>query len=93
MTEPTPASELGYSEALSELEQILDRLEHHEPDVDRVAVDVARAAELVGRCRERIEAARVQVQSVVAELVTADPTDLGDTTQAGESLDADESAG
>lgn len=68
MTEPIPVAELGYADALAELEAILDRLEHDEPDVDRVAVDVARAAELVGHCRGRIAAARLKVQEVVGDL-------------------------
>lgn len=72
MSDPTPVSELGYAAALDELEQILDRLEHAEPDVDRIAVDVARASELVARCRERIEAARVQVGTVVEDLTGSD---------------------
>ncbi|HMS87231.1 MAG TPA: exodeoxyribonuclease VII small subunit [Acidimicrobiales bacterium] len=68
MTEPTPTADLGYTEALAELETILDRLEHDEPDVDRVADDVARAAELVAHCRDRITAARARVQEVVGDL-------------------------
>ena len=72
MTDPRPVAELGYLEALAELEQILDRLEHTEPDVDRVALDVARAAELVAHCRSRIEGARLQVDEVVARLSAAD---------------------
>lgn len=68
MTDPTPTAELGYTEALAELEAILDRLEHDEPDVDRVAGDVARAAELVAHCRDRITAARARVQDVVGDL-------------------------
>ncbi len=63
---PTPADELTYLEALTELEAILDRLEHDEPDVDRVADDVARAAELVTHCRNRITTARTRVQEVVS---------------------------
>lgn len=77
MSEPTPVSELGYAAALDELEEILDRLEHADPDVDRIAVDVARAAELVARCRDRIEAARVQVGDVVGDLTEPEsPTEL-----------------
>ena len=68
MTEPTPTADLGYTEALAELETIHDRLEHDEPDVDRVADDVARAAELVAHCRDRITAARARVQEVVGDL-------------------------
>jgi exodeoxyribonuclease VII small subunit len=68
MTDPRPVPELGYAEALAELEAILDRLEHDEPDVDRVAVDVARAAELVQHCRGRIADARLKVEEVVGDL-------------------------
>ncbi|MCU1497440.1 MAG: Exodeoxyribonuclease 7 small subunit [Acidimicrobiales bacterium] len=74
MSEPTPVAELGYADALAELESILDRLEHDEPDVDRVATDVARAADLVQHCRGRIASARLKVEEVVGGL-TPDPGD------------------
>ena len=51
MTAPTPVTELGYADALAELESILDRLEHDEPDVDRVATDVARGVVSVAAAR------------------------------------------
>ncbi|MEZ5177154.1 MAG: exodeoxyribonuclease VII small subunit [Acidimicrobiales bacterium] len=76
MSEPTPVSELGYADALAELESILDRLEHDEPDVDRVATDVARAAELVRHCRERISSARLRVEEVVGDLAPDDAAGL-----------------
>lgn len=70
---PPPVDDLGYADALAELEAILDRLERDEPDVDVVAADVARAAELVRRCRARITDARLKVDEVVGDL--APPTD------------------
>lgn len=73
MTEPTPVEDLPYAEALTELELILDRLESGDPDVDRIATDVARAAELVHHCRTRIETARVAVEDVVSGL-TIEPS-------------------
>lgn len=79
MTEPTPVSDLGYADALAELESILDRLEHDEPDVDRVATDVARAAELVRHCRDRITSARQRVEEVVGDLAPdPDPAPVPD---------------
>lgn len=75
MTDPTPVADLGYPQALAELEAILARLEHDEPDVDRVAADVARASELIGHCKDRIQAARLKVDEVVADL--APPDDEG----------------
>lgn len=78
MTEPTPVAELTYQQADAELEAILERLEHDQPDVDRVADDVARAAELIVYCRERISAARLKVDQVVAELTPDGPV-IADT--------------
>lgn len=68
MTDPRPVEELGYAEALTELERILERLEHDEPDVDRVATDVGRATELIVHCRSRIAEARLTVDEVVGGL-------------------------
>ena len=67
-TDAEPAGEPGYAAALAELEAILDRIEHDDLDVDRLAADVARAADLVRRCRATIAAARVEVERVTAEL-------------------------
>ncbi len=78
MTDPAPVASLGYAEALAELEAILDRLEHDEPDVDRVAADAARAAALVMHCKERIASARLRVEDVVGGL----EVDEGETTAA-----------
>lgn len=72
MTDPVPVDQLGYPEALAELEAILARLEHDEPDVDRVAIDVARATDLITGCRERITSARIKVEEVVADLAPSD---------------------
>lgn len=56
----------GYAEALQELQAILTELEDETVDVDVLAVRVARADELLTLCRERLEAASVQVEKVVA---------------------------
>ena len=77
MTTPTPVEDLTYTDALEELEAILERLERDEPDVDRVADDVARASALIVHCRTRIASARLQVDDVVAGLQGADSSDGG----------------
>jgi exodeoxyribonuclease VII small subunit len=61
-------SELGYADALAELESILSELESDTVDVDRLAVQVRRASELIGLCRGRIRDARVEVEQIVADL-------------------------
>ena len=47
---------IGYSEAVAELEQILEQLERPDVDVDVLARQVQRAAELIRMCRARIAA-------------------------------------
>jgi len=59
---------LAYADALAELEGILAGLEGDEPDVDHLAEQVARAAELIRLCRGRIAAARLEVDRVVTDL-------------------------
>jgi len=63
----------GYREALAELEVILDELEADAVDVDVLAARVRRAAELIALCRDRITAARLDVESVVADLERVEP--------------------
>lgn len=64
----TEAVAPGYAEALAELETILAALERTDVDVDVLAAQVKRAAELIGFCRDRIGNARLQIEQVVAEL-------------------------
>lgn len=59
---------IGYAEAMRELEAILDDLEDDDLDVDVLATKVERASSLIQLCRDRIGAARVQVEKVVASL-------------------------
>lgn len=65
---------IGYSDAVAELEQILEQLERPDVDVDVLARQVQRAAELIRMCRARIAAARIEVETVVTQL-----DDLGDS--------------
>lgn len=66
MTESAqPAS---YAAAVAELDEILAAIERDEVDVDVLARKVARAVLLVQFCRERIAAAEVEVERVVAKL-------------------------
>jgi exodeoxyribonuclease VII small subunit len=69
MAEP----EIGYGEALAELEGILDELDGDEVDVDVLGSRVRRAAELLRLCRDRIASARFDVEQVVAELEAETP--------------------
>jgi exodeoxyribonuclease VII small subunit len=64
MTDEPPA----YADAIAELEGIVATLEDSDVDVDVLAGRVARAAELITLCRDRIAKTRIEVERVVADL-------------------------
>jgi len=64
--------ELGYAAALDELDDILRELEGSDVDVDRLADRVARAADLIALCRDRIGSARLRIDQVIADLDAGD---------------------
>ena len=72
MTAPGDELEgLGYAEALTELEAILAGLEREAVDVDHLAERVQRAAALIRLCRGRLASARLEIETVVADLERA----------------------
>jgi len=66
---------LGYAEALTELEAILAGLEREAVDVDHLAERVQRAAALIRLCRSRLTSARLEIETVVADLERATEED------------------
>lgn len=69
---------IGYAAALAELEEILERLEHTDVDVDELGGAVQRAAALIDVCRQRLDAARVEVERIVADLDDSEDVPHGD---------------
>jgi len=66
-TEADPG-DLGYADALAELESILADLDDDQLDIDVLAEKVRRAAALLRLCNDRVASARMEVEQVVAEL-------------------------
>lgn len=62
------AAPIGYAAAMSELEAILERLDDDRLDIDQLGDEVARAADLIAACRARLDAARLRVNEIVADL-------------------------
>jgi exodeoxyribonuclease VII small subunit len=79
---PDDLDDLGYAEAVEELEEILAELDGDDVDVDVLAERVRRAADLVQLCRRRLDAARVEVTRIVADLEAVAPLVPGDATGA-----------
>jgi exodeoxyribonuclease VII small subunit len=64
----TTDDQIAYGDAITELEAIVAGLEDADVDVDVLASRVARAAELITLCRDRIAKTRIEVERVVADL-------------------------
>ena len=60
--------DLKYGEALEELNQILAAIDEDQFDLDELADQVGRAADLIRLCREKIDATELQIQSIINEL-------------------------
>jgi len=73
-TDTSDLDELGYADAVSELDQILRELESSDVDVDRLADRVSRASALITLCRERIATAQVEIERVTTDLNAAADT-------------------
>lgn len=69
MTDQPEDLGLTYAEALAELDEILGQLESSTVDVDVLAERVARGARLVRFCRQRLQIVRVDVDTVVEQLL------------------------
>lgn len=72
--EPNGESEtaLSFREAMEELEGILERIEGEEIDIDRLAEELRRAAQLLDLCRGKIRKAEVEVTQIVQSLEQGD---------------------
>lgn len=59
--------ELTYSQALSEIEQIVNHIETQEIDLDSLTAKVKRASELIIFCRNRLRQTEEEVDRVLEE--------------------------
>ena len=59
---------LGFRQAMEELEGILQRIEGEEIDIDQLAQELRRAAQLLDLCRGKIRKAEVEVTQIVQHL-------------------------
>ena len=80
---------LGYAEAMTELERILDELEGDHLDVDVLAERVRRASELIKLCRTRISRAQEDVNRIVTDLEVFE-SELGGAPNVDADPDEDE---
>lgn len=74
----------GYAEAAAELDAILEEIETGHADVDVLAEKVARAAELIRACRERLTRTEMEVRKVVEELAAEEEAAGAEESRTGD---------
>ncbi len=57
-----------YNEAISEIEEILEKIENEELDVDELAEKVKRVSQLLKICKEKLQTTNEQVEQILKEM-------------------------
>lgn len=77
---------LSYGDAAGRLEEILQTIEEGKVDIDQLSGLVEEAASLVTLCRDKIQAAEVQVKTITEQLERDDDGDDAEALAPGEDV-------
>jgi exodeoxyribonuclease VII small subunit len=58
---------ITYSEAIAEIEEITEKIENNELDVDLVAQNVKRIAELIKLCKAKLKSTEEEVEKILKD--------------------------
>lgn len=58
-------TEIKYSKSIKKLEEIIEKIENEEIDVDELSINVKEAVTLIKTCKNKIEKAELEVKKVV----------------------------
>ena len=58
-------SDVKYSKSIQKLEEIVEKIENEEIDVDELATQVKDAVSLIKTCKSKIEKAELEVKKIV----------------------------
>jgi exodeoxyribonuclease VII small subunit len=59
---------ISYSEAIAEIEEILEKIENEELDVDELAEKVKRVSVLLKICKEKLTKTNEQVEQILKDM-------------------------
>ncbi|MCG6190415.1 exodeoxyribonuclease VII small subunit [Maribellus maritimus] len=62
------AKKTTYNEAITEIEEILDKIENEELDVDELAGKVKRVSVLLKICKDKLQKTNEQVEQILNEM-------------------------
>lgn len=59
---------ISYAEAMAEIEDILEKIENDELDVDELAEKVKRVSTLLKTCKDKLTKTNAQVEQILKEM-------------------------
>ncbi len=59
---------ISYNEAITEIEEILEKIENEELDVDELAEKVKRVSALLKICKDKLQKTNDQVEQILNEM-------------------------
>lgn len=59
---------VSYNEAMTEIEEILDKIENEELDVDELAEKVKRVSVLLKICKDKLQKTNEEVEKILKEM-------------------------
>lgn len=62
------AKKITYNEAMAEIEEILEKIENEELDVDDLAEKVKRVSVLLKICKDKLQKTNDQVEQILKEM-------------------------
>ncbi|MDX2444999.1 MAG: exodeoxyribonuclease VII small subunit [Bacteroidales bacterium] len=68
----TKKKEISYSEALSEMESILNKIENEELDVDELSSTLKRVSYLMKICRQKLHKTESEVEKILNDMDVGD---------------------
>lgn len=62
------SKKITYNEAMAEIEEVLEKIENEELDVDELAEKVQRVSVLLKICKDKLQKTNEQVEQVLKEM-------------------------
>ena len=62
------SKKMSYSEAFTELQSILSKLENQELDVDQLSEQVKKASELIKFCKSKLHDTEEEIEKILKEM-------------------------
>ncbi len=59
--------DISYSEAIAEIEAIVEKIENNELDVDELAHNVKKVAELIKLCKAKLRSTEEEVEKILKD--------------------------